>query len=67
MDQVTYPGPPFLFHIRMAFILATLSATDFVMFTIAVDSTLSNGVGGMVLFATEVSYSNERYPGLVLI
>lgn len=31
-----------------------LSILDFLMFTIAVDSTLNNGVGGMVLFATEV-------------
>ena len=54
MDQVTYPGPPILFHIRMNALMITLSSVDFVMFMIAVDNTLNNGVGGMVLFATEV-------------
>lgn len=54
MDQVTFPGPPMLFHIRMNALFLTLTAIDFIMFTIAVDSTMNNGVGGMVLFATEV-------------
>ncbi|TCD64735.1 E3 ubiquitin-protein ligase hrd1 [Steccherinum ochraceum] len=53
MDQVTYPGPPVLFHIRMNALMFTLSAIDFFMFMVAVDTTLNNGVGGMVLFATE--------------
>ncbi|KAF8629198.1 hypothetical protein AX17_005783 [Amanita inopinata Kibby_2008] len=53
MDQVPYPGPPLLFHIRMSTLFVILWLTDFIMFLIAVESTLVNGVGGMVLFASE--------------
>lgn len=55
MDQVTYPGPPLLFHIRLNTLFLTVSVIDASMFLFAVESTLMNGVGGMVLFATEVS------------
>lgn len=55
MDQVPYPGPPLLFHIRMNTLLFILWVVDFIMLVFAVESTLSNGVGGMVLFASEVS------------
>lgn len=34
-----------------------LWATDFIMFAFAVESTVTNGVSGMVLFASEVSFS----------
>lgn len=54
MDQIPYPGPPLLFHIRMSTLFLILWITDFVMFLIAVENTLANGVGGMVLFASEV-------------
>ncbi|KDQ57713.1 hypothetical protein JAAARDRAFT_156640 [Jaapia argillacea MUCL 33604] len=53
MDQVPYPGPPLLFHIRMNCLFAILSLTDFVMFVFAVESTLAHGVGGTLLFASE--------------
>ncbi|KAK2467802.1 hypothetical protein APHAL10511_000097 [Amanita phalloides] len=53
MDQVPYPGPPLLFHIRMSTLFLILWITDFIMFLVAVESTLANGVGGMVLFASE--------------
>jgi len=39
----------------MFFLFAILWTTDVIMFTLAVDHTLSTGVGGMVLFASEVS------------
>ena len=55
MDQVPFPGPPTLFHIRMNSLFVILWAIDFVMLAFAIDSTLNNGVGGMVLFANEVS------------
>ena len=55
MDQTTYPGPPTLFHIRINSLFAVLWGVDFIMFAFAVESTLNNGVGGMVLFASEVS------------
>ncbi|PFH52002.1 hypothetical protein AMATHDRAFT_141066 [Amanita thiersii Skay4041] len=53
MDQVPYPGPPVLFHIRMSSLFIILLVTDLIMFLIAVENTLVNGVGGMVLFANE--------------
>ncbi|KAH9913456.1 uncharacterized protein BXZ73DRAFT_92953 [Epithele typhae] len=53
MDQTNYPGPPTLFHIRINSLFAVLWAVDATMFAIAVESTLSHGVGGMVLFASE--------------
>ncbi|KAH9485281.1 ERAD-associated E3 ubiquitin-protein ligase HRD1 [Psilocybe cubensis] len=53
MDQRPYPGPPLLFHIRMTILFTILWLTDCVMFLFAVEHTLSAGVGGMVLFASE--------------
>ncbi|KAL6308184.1 hypothetical protein BKA93DRAFT_765822 [Sparassis latifolia] len=53
MDQTTYPGPPTLFHIRMVGLFGLLFWTDLLMFVLAVESTYTNGIGGMVLFASE--------------
>jgi E3 ubiquitin-protein ligase synoviolin len=53
MEQRPYPGPPFLFHVRMNALFFLLGFTDMIMFLIAIQSTLSRGVGGMVLFASE--------------
>lgn len=53
MDQRPYPGPSPLFHFRMSALFFILWATDFFMFLIAVENTIANGVGGMVLFASE--------------
>ncbi|PPQ65008.1 hypothetical protein CVT26_015717 [Gymnopilus dilepis] len=53
MDQRPYPGPPLLFHVRMTILFAILSMTDCLMFLFAIEHTLSTGVGGMVLFASE--------------
>jgi len=57
MDQRPYPGPPPLFHIRMSSLFVLLWTADCLMFLIATEHTLTNGVGGMVLFASEVSKS----------
>lgn len=54
MDQRPYPGPPVLFHVRIVALMAMLWLTDFFMFSFAVESILTNGVGGIVLFASEV-------------
>lgn len=54
MDQITYPGPPLLFHVRMNTLFVLLWVVDLVMFAFAVESTLNHGVNGMVLFASEV-------------
>jgi E3 ubiquitin-protein ligase synoviolin len=53
MDQRPYPGPPLLFHVRMVVLFTLLWATDLLMFLFAVEHTLTAGVGGMVLFASE--------------
>lgn len=53
MDQRPYPGPPTLFHIRMTTLFIILWCTDLLMFAIAVESTLKNGIGGMMMFASE--------------
>jgi E3 ubiquitin-protein ligase synoviolin len=58
MDQMPYPGPPTLFHVRMHTLFFILWATDLIMFALAVENTLVNGVGGMVLFASEVRQFN---------
>ncbi|KAF7362055.1 RING-type domain-containing protein [Mycena venus] len=53
MDQRPYPGPSLLFHVRMTALFLILWVTDLLLFMIAVDSTLANGISGMVLFASE--------------
>ncbi|KAI0656517.1 hypothetical protein C8Q70DRAFT_319875, partial [Cubamyces menziesii] len=53
MDQTPYPGPSTLFHVRINALFVVLWAVDTTMFAFAVESTLNNGVGGMVLFASE--------------
>ncbi|KAG6813681.1 hypothetical protein H0H92_008529 [Tricholoma furcatifolium] len=53
MDQRPYPGPSPLFHVRMNMLFVILWLTDLFMFLVAVENTLANGVGGMVLFASE--------------
>ncbi|KAJ7072425.1 hypothetical protein C8F01DRAFT_1103964 [Mycena amicta] len=53
MDQRPYPGPSLLFHVRMTSLFLVLWTTDVLLFMIAVDSTMTNGIGGMVLFASE--------------
>lgn len=53
MDQRPYPGPPTLFHIRMTTLFVILWCTDLLMFAVAVESTLKNGIGGMMMFASE--------------
>jgi E3 ubiquitin-protein ligase synoviolin len=54
MDQRPYPGPPMTFHVRINSLFVLLWLTDFTMFAFAVESTLTHGVGGTVLFASEV-------------
>ncbi|OJA10170.1 hypothetical protein AZE42_01829 [Rhizopogon vesiculosus] len=53
MDQRPYPGPPTLFHVRMTSLFVVLWCTDLLMFAFAVESTLKNGIGGMMMFANE--------------
>ncbi|THH07757.1 hypothetical protein EW145_g3168 [Phellinidium pouzarii] len=53
MDQRPYPGPPVLFHIRIHVLITLLWATDLITLLFTVESMLSHGVGGTVLFASE--------------
>ena len=61
MDQRPYPGPPLLFHFRMVVLFSILYVIDLVMFFFTVEHTLSVGVGGMVLFASEVMSYNHLF------
>lgn len=54
MDQVPYPGPPALFHLRLNALFLILWLIDIIMLLFAIESTLTTGVGGAVLFANEV-------------
>ncbi|KAG6862308.1 hypothetical protein C0995_016006 [Termitomyces sp. Mi166 len=53
MDQRPYPGPSPFFHLRMTSLFVILLLTDLLMFLVSVENTIANGVGGMVLFASE--------------
>lgn len=55
MDQMPYPGPSTLFHLRINTLFCILWVVDFVMFIVALENMLANGITGMVLFASEVS------------
>lgn len=55
MDQVPYPGPPLAFHIRTNSLFLLLWFFDLLMFAFAVESMMSHGVGGIILFGSEVS------------
>lgn len=54
MNQMPFPGPPTLFHVRIITLFVALYLTDTVMILYAVDSVQSKGVGAIVLFASEV-------------
>jgi len=56
MNQMPFPGPPALFHIRINCLFILLWATNLVTFMIALESILNNGVGAIVLFASEVGF-----------
>ena len=58
MNQMPYPGPTTLFHIRISGLFFTLWLTNVVMLAFAAESILSNGVGVIILFASEVSKTN---------
>lgn len=55
MDQVPYPGPSVLFHIRMVVLFIILATVDVVALGVAMNTIFTEGVGGTVLFANEVS------------
>jgi E3 ubiquitin-protein ligase synoviolin len=61
MNQMPYPGPTTLFHIRISGLFFLLWVTNIVMLAFAAESILTNGVGVIILFASEVSRINTSY------
>lgn len=55
MDQVPYPGPGALFHVRIVVLFIILATVDVVALGVALNTIFMEGVGGTVLFANEVS------------
>ncbi|KAF8588693.1 hypothetical protein K439DRAFT_1629493 [Ramaria rubella] len=53
MDQIQYPGPNVWFHVRMNILFFFLWFIDTIMLCFAIESILTHGVGGVVLFASE--------------
>ncbi|KZT43674.1 hypothetical protein SISSUDRAFT_978355 [Sistotremastrum suecicum HHB10207 ss-3] len=53
MDQVPYPGPGPLFHIRIVALFTLLWFTDLIMLAYATETILAHGIGGIVLFGSE--------------
>ena len=50
-----YPGPATLFHVRISGLFFLLWVTNIVMLAFAAESIITNGVGVIILFASEVS------------
>ncbi|KAF8274588.1 hypothetical protein EI94DRAFT_1561432 [Lactarius quietus] len=55
MNQMPYPGPTTLFHIRISGLFFMLWLINVVMLAFAAESILTNGVGVIILFASEYS------------
>ncbi|KAH9994003.1 hypothetical protein BJV77DRAFT_1102568, partial [Russula vinacea] len=55
MNQMPYPGPTNLFHIRISGLFFLLWVTNIVMLAFAAESIITNGVGVIILFASEYS------------
>jgi hypothetical protein len=70
MNQMPYPGPATVFHVRISGLFFLLWVTNIVMLAFAAESVITNGVGVIILFASEVSgikpviTPNLRYPVL---
>ena len=65
MDQVPYPGPGVLFHVRMVVLFSILATVDVVSLGVAMNTIFTEGVGGTVLFANEVSSGSTLVPPVV--
>ena len=65
MDQMPYPGPSVFFHIRTNTLILILGFIDMFMLFWTVDNILTYGVGGVVLFASEVSVDSSRHTTLL--
>src|SRR6266702_7290144 len=61
MNQMPYPVPTTLFHIRISGLFFMLWVTNIVMLAFAAESILTNVVGVIILFASEVSEINPLH------
>lgn len=55
MDQIPFPGPTTIFHIRINALFIWLWLVDTIMFLSIIEHMLGHGIGGVILFASEVS------------
>ncbi|KZV82145.1 hypothetical protein EXIGLDRAFT_713575 [Exidia glandulosa HHB12029] len=53
MDQVPHPGPNWVFHVRSNALFFVLWSIDLFMLALALESILTVGMSGIVLFASE--------------
>jgi E3 ubiquitin-protein ligase synoviolin len=60
MDTIPYPGADTLFHVRFLALFSFLWVLDAIMIAFAVESILTHGVGGIVLFGSEVGTLDFR-------
>ncbi len=67
MNQMPYPGPTTLFHIRISGLFFMLWLTNIVMLAFAAESILTNGVGVIILFASEVSDIHLLYLHITIV
>lgn len=65
MDQVPYPGPGTLFHVRVVVLFVILATVDVVSLGLAMNTIFTEGVGGTVLFANEVCSQRIRSPPVI--
>lgn len=65
MDQVPYPGPDTLFHVRMVVLFIILATVDAVSLGVAMNTIFTEGVGGTVLFANEVYSRRIQSPPVI--
>lgn len=56
MDQVQYPGPNVWFHIRINILFFFLWFIDVAIVCLTIESIMTNGIGAVVLFTSEVSF-----------
>lgn len=59
IDQVPYPGPGKVEHARMVALFLALWIVDLILLTYSIDAVMQQGMGLVVLFATEVCPINQ--------
>jgi hypothetical protein len=60
IDQLPYPGPKMIDHIRLVSLMFILWIIDVVVLTYALDAVMQDGVSIVVLFVNEVCQNGVR-------